>query len=278
MDREAALSFVKLSEIDDALRLAERSQSGHRPGDGGEAVTPEAPVPLREMFEFSTQQRGCLVGSQSCRSACLMRWSSESGCSSSPARVNAAASFRRTSALVALVYLRRHDTLAQAAAGFGVAVGTAHAYTIAVIDLLADRSPGLLKVLRETDPEYALLNGTLAECDNVGDGQADYSRKRRRHGVNVQVVTSPTGQILWISPALPGRCHDLAAARTNRIIRICERQGVPILAGRAYTGAGPWLTNRRRRPPGGQLTPTERTVNRALATTPAPVERANARL
>ncbi len=54
-----------------------------------------------------------------------------------------------------------------------------------------------------------MRDGTLAECDRVGDGRADYSHKHRRHGVNAQVVTDPGGRLLWLSPALPGRTHDL---------------------------------------------------------------------
>ncbi|GAA3858474.1 hypothetical protein GCM10023084_10180 [Streptomyces lacrimifluminis] len=91
-------------------------------------------------------------------------------------------------------------------------------------------------------------------------------------------VRRPESRDTGASPALPGRAHDLTAARTHRIIRICERQGVPILADLAYQGGGPWVSTGIRRRPLRELTPTEKTLNRALAAARAPVERGVARL
>lgn len=62
-----------------------------------------------------------------------------------------------------------------------------------------------------------------------------------------------------VGPARPVPRSD--RARTHHIIRICERQGVFVLADRAYIGAGPWVTTGLGRPPDDELIPTQRPVN-----------------
>ncbi|WP_405854369.1 hypothetical protein OG361_16775 [Streptomyces sp. NBC_00090] len=58
-----------------------------------------------------------------------------------------------------------------------------------------------------------------------------------RHGS--LFITGPDGKVLRISPALPGRTHELNVARAHHNVRICERQRVPISTARTYQGSGP---------------------------------------
>lgn len=108
-------------------------------------------------------------------------------------------------AVLALAYLRRHDPLAQLTARFRISIGTARAYVTSVIEHLADKAPGLLKVRREADPDYVLVDGMLAECDRVGDGRADYSSTARPPRVSSTCSITPGG-------TAPSRGHPPALA------------------------------------------------------------------
>jgi hypothetical protein len=85
-----------------------------------------------------------------------------------------------------------------------------------------------------------LLDGTLAECDRVGDSRADYFHKHCRHGVNVQVVTDPDGRLLGLSRAAgPHSRPDRRPHPPDHPHLRAPRS--PILADLAYKGGGPWL-------------------------------------
>ena len=56
-----------------------------------------------------------------------------------------------------------------------------------------------------------MVDGTLIPIGRVAADQPFYSGKHRRHGMNLQVIASPAGDILWVSGALPGLVHDKKA-------------------------------------------------------------------
>jgi hypothetical protein len=69
-----------------------------------------------------------------------------------------------------------------------------------------------------------------------------------KHGMNLQIIAGPSGEILWVSGALPGAVHDLTAARIWGIAGELAAAGLVTLADKGYIGAGePVLTPYRGR-------------------------------
>ena len=181
-------------------------------------------------------------------------------------------------ALLVLVHLRNGEPFAELAAGFGVGTATAWRYVRETTTLLAARAPKLRNALtaaRKAGHAFVVIDGTLIPIDRLAADRPFYSGKHRRHGMNLQVIATPGGDIVWVSGALPGAVHDLTAARIWGIIRELAASGLVVLADKAYHGAGDHVLTPYR---GRNKPASQKTANRAHAQLRSPGERANAQL
>ncbi len=181
-------------------------------------------------------------------------------------------------ALLVLAYLRKGETFADLAAGFGIGTATAWRYVTETVAQLADRSPKLrtaLAAARKAGHASIIIDGTLVPIDRVAADRPFYSGKHRRHGMNLQVISTPDGDIVWVSGPLPGAANDLSAAWIWGILRELAAAGLIVLADKGYHGAGqPLLT-----PHKGRGKPeSQKDANRAHARLRGVGERANAQL
>jgi Helix-turn-helix of DDE superfamily endonuclease len=83
-------------------------------------------------------------------------------------------------ALLVLAYLRKGETFAELAAGFGVGTTTAWRYVSETIALLAARAPKLRQAIRDAKKSgyaYVVLDGTLIAADRVAADRPFYSGK-----------------------------------------------------------------------------------------------------
>jgi hypothetical protein len=137
-------------------------------------------------------------------------------------------------ALLLLAYLRKGETFADLGAGFGVGTSTAWRYANETVALLATRAPRLRKAVREAKKKgyaYVVLDGTLIPVDRVAADRPFHSGKHKKHGMNLQVIASPNGGILWglragarqegrVDLGCPGRARGRGPDRPGR-------QGLP---------------------------------------------------
>jgi hypothetical protein len=180
-------------------------------------------------------------------------------------------------ALLVLAYLRKGETFAELAAGFGVGTTTAWRYVDEVVELLAARAPKLRRAVRgavKAGCAYVVVDGTLIPIDRVAKDRPFYSGKHKKHGMNLQVIASPDGELLWVSGALPGSVHDKRAEWIWGVIAELEKAGLVTLADKGYQGSA-WAKT----PYKGKNKPeSQKDANRAHARLRGPGERANAQL
>jgi hypothetical protein len=180
-------------------------------------------------------------------------------------------------ALLVLAYLRKGETFAELAAGFAVGTTTAWRYVNEVVALLAARAPKLRQAVRaakKAGHAYVVLDGTLIPVDRVAADRPFYSGKHKKHGMNLQVIASPGGDVLWVSGALPGSVHDKKAEWIWGVPAELEAAGLVTLADKGYQGSRyakiPYRGRNKRE--------SQKEANRAHARLRAPGERANAQL
>ena len=180
-------------------------------------------------------------------------------------------------ALLVLAYLRKGETFADLAAGSGVGTTTAWRYVNETVSLLAARAPKLRQAVRAAKNAgyaYVVLDGTLIPVDRVAADRPFYSGKHKKHGMNLQVIASPSGDILWVSGALAGAVHDKKAEWIWGVLAELEAAGLVVLADKGYQGS-----DYAKIPYRGKGKPeSQKMANRAHAKLRAPGERANALL
>jgi hypothetical protein len=171
-------------------------------------------------------------------------------------------------ALLVLACLRKGETFAGLAAGFGAGVATAWRHGGETVALLAARAPKLRRAVRDAQKAghaCVVPDGTLIPIGRVAADRPFYSGKHQRHGMNLQVIASPHGDIRRVSGALPGSVRDKKAERVRGVLDELdelEAAGLVTLAGKGYRAApGPRSRTREGTNPNRRNRPTAPTRN-----------------
>lgn len=181
-------------------------------------------------------------------------------------------------ALIVLGHLRHDQRLADLAGANDISASTVRRWVLQVTTTLAARAPRLDRILRRarrTGTEYVLLDGTLIRSTRRHGhaGKRTYNGKHHTHGLHFSALVSPTGHLLWLSKARPGRIHDAAAARADHLPARLADADMAAVADLGYTGLAreynhdpdqPIIITGRRAHHARPLTHAEHTTNQII--------------
>ena len=189
-------------------------------------------------------------------------------------------------AVLVIAFLRTNLTYTELAEGLGISEVTCWRAVREGISVLADRGRriSLADVARlavKMGWDYLIVDGVHVPAvtfgRKTGGQRAFYSGKHKRHGLNVQTVCSPDGELLWAAAPLPGATVDVTAARKAGIAAMLISV-IGVFADLGYLGWDQEVITGRRKPRGKQLTSAQRAANRLQAQLRCVGERGNARL
>lgn len=177
--------------------------------------------------------------------------------------------------VLTLVYVRQN--LNQAAVGdlFGVSQSTVSRVYRGILPLIGQalclHVPTLAEAIRG---RLVLVDGTDIPTGNRAGHEDNYSGKRRRSGLNIQVAADTDGDLLGISAPLPGSMHDRKAFTESDWEELLA--GRPVIADPAYQGTH--AITPRKKPQGGELSTGDKANNRSISSLRSAVERCIAHL
>jgi len=189
-------------------------------------------------------------------------------------------------AVLVIAFLRTNLTYAELAAGSGISESTCWRGIREGIGVLADRGRRIslrdvARLAAKMGWEYVIVDGVhvpvVTSGRKTGGQKAFYSGKHKRHGLNVQTVCSPDGELLWAAAPLPGATVDVTAARKAGIAAMLLSV-IGVFADLGYLGWDEAVITGRRKPRGKELTAAQRAANRLQAQLRCVGERGNARL
>lgn len=98
----------------------------------------------------------------------------------------------------------------------------------------------------------------------------------------MQVIATPDGWPIWVSPVRPGREHDTTCARHHGLVealnRIAAELDMPTLVDLGYENVGDGFRHPHKKPAGGELTEAQQTYNKVIRGIHGVCERANSLL
>jgi hypothetical protein len=113
------------------------------------------------------------------------------------------------SVVVTLTYLRRNRAQAEIAEAYGVSQPTISRAISAITPIIRDALADYIPTAEDVDESSQyVVDGTLLPCWSWAGRPDLYSGKHKATGMNVQVASTISGKLAWISDPIPGSRHD----------------------------------------------------------------------